>query len=235
MSEKNIKKFLTKKNILKCLTFITVLILFFTIWALGFNCSKNKYTKQIKKLEDKISELENTPIVIEPVTPEIVRKIISENISEISELATAEYNFTTADRFTQTKHIAILPDSWTEKSFIQKWDGIIKAGIALEKVDVHIKETTVTIALPHAEILSYEIDNNSVEILDEKSGIFNPIKVDDKIRFDRESEYDMKDRAVKNGLLTKAEKNAEAVISNFLKTILKNSDEYTFVFEFIDE
>ena len=81
--------------------------------------------------------------------------------------------------------------------------------------------------------MSYEINNNSVEILDEKSGLFNPIKIDDKVKFDRESEYDMKNRAVKSGLLKKAEQSAEKVIANLLTAAIKDAD-YTFEFEFVD-
>ncbi len=228
------KKIWTPKNILRGTAIILALALLSGIWVYGYQIGRKKNTEEIEKLKNQISEMVDTPVTLEPVTPEIVRKVMSERTNEISELTTAEYVFTSADRFTDTKHIVLLPDSWTQKSFIQKWDGVIKAGIKLEKAAVEVKGKVITITLPHAEILSYEIDTNSVEILDEKSGLFNPIKIDDKVKFDRESEYDMKNRAVKSGLLKKAEKSSENVIKNFLTATIKNAEDYTFNFEFID-
>lgn len=228
------KKIWTPKNIIRGIIFIIVLMLFGGTWLYGYQVAKSKSAKEIEKLNAQIVEMENTPVVLDAVTPEIVRKVISENTEEIQELATAEYSFTYADRFTDTKHILILPDSWTEKSFVQRWDGVVKGGIKLEKAKVEVKGNEIKITLPHAEILSYESFNSSVEILDEKSGLFNPIKIDDKVKFDRESEYDIKNRAVKNGLLKKAEKSAKKVIKNLISAAIENVEDYKFKFEFED-
>ena len=55
--------------------------------------------------------------------------------------------------------------------------------------------------MPNAEILSHEIDNNSIETLDEKDGLFNPVKVEDVRQFDTVSKDAMEDRAIENGIL----------------------------------
>ena len=65
--------------------------------------------------------------------------------------------------------------------------------------------------MPNAEILSHEIDNNSIETLDEKDGLFNPVKVEDVRQFDTVSKDAMEDRAIENGILDKALKNAEDI------------------------
>ena len=49
--------------------------------------------------------------------------------------------------------------------------------------------------MPNAEILSHEIDNNSIETLDEKDGLFHPVKVGDIRQFDAVSKAAMEDRA----------------------------------------
>lgn len=229
------KRFWTAKNILRGIACILILAILGGAWFYGYSVAEAKANKIIAEKDKEIAELTDKPVVLDPVTPEIVQKVIDEKISEISELATAEYVFTNAARFENTKHIAVLPDGWTQKSFIQKWDGKIKAGIDLEKVTISIKNKVVTITMPYAKILSYEIDNNSVEILDEKNGLFNKITVKDKVNFDRETEYEMKDRAIKHGLLTKAEDNAEKVISNLIKASVKNIEKYEIKFEKVDE
>ena len=229
-----------KKVIFISIIAIIVLVILAGLWGFGYSCANKKASVKIEELQLKIKEMEATPVVLEPITPEIVMKTLSDKTKDVSELVTAEYVFTNAARFTDTKHIAVLPKSWTQKSFVQKWDGIIKAGIDLEKVQVVVKDKKITIKLPSADIISYEINNDSVEILDEKNNLFNRITVKDKVNFDKETSYEMKSRAVKNGLLTRAQENAESIIENFIRTgisNIKNSQsiqEYTIVFETID-
>ena len=141
------KKKRKRKLILVSVAAITVLLLLLGIWFSGYVFSKNAAADRIKDLEDKVNELANTPVVVEPVTPEIVQSVLDSKISEISELASAEYLFTNAAKFTDTKGIIGFFDWMTEKSFIQKWDGSIKAGINMEKISVSVEDTTITITI----------------------------------------------------------------------------------------
>lgn len=229
------KKKRKKIAILASIVSVLLVALLAIIWMGGYSSAKKKADIEIENLQNQLKQQEETPVVLEPVTPEIVQKIISSSVTEISELATAEYVFTNAARFTNTKHIAVLPDSWTQKSFIQKWDGTIKAGVDLKDVEVTVKNKTITITLPYAKILSYEIDKDSVEILDEKNNVFNRITVKDKVNFDRETRYSMEARAVENGLLTKAQKNAENTILTFLSSSIKDFKDYEVKFETVDK
>lgn len=234
------KKERKKKIIIVSILAILTIGILTGLWGLGYSHANKKASVRIEELERKIKKLEDTPVVLHPITPEIVLNTLSEKTKDASELVTAEYIFTNAARFTNTKHIAILPKSWTQKSFVQKWDGVIKAGIKLEQIKVAVEKKKITIKLPSADIISYEIDNDTVEILDEKNNLFNRITVKDKVNFDKETAYEMKARAVKNGLLTKAQENAEEIIENIIRTgigNIKNSQniqEYIIVFETID-
>lgn len=210
------------------------LIILGLIWLYGYNYAKNSANTQIEELHDRISELETTPIAVDPITPELVLSVISSNTAEISELASAEYVFTNAAKFTDTKQIMNILDWMTEKSFVQKWDGTIKAGIKLDEVSVTVVDQVITVTMPPAQILSYEVDYDSVEILDERNNIFNPITVEDRNGFDIETSEEMKQRAIDHGLLEKAQKNAERIIAALLATTLENMQDYTVEFVYTD-
>ena len=186
----------------------------------------------IEEQDEKIQELIETPIVVSPVNPEIKLDIIYSEIKSISELATMEYLFTDAAEFTDSKQIKSWNIPFTEKSFILKWDGVIKAGVKLDLVtiDVNQDEKKITVSVPTAEILSYQIDTDSVEVLDEKDNIFNKISVDDKIKFDAATEEAMKQRAIENGLLEKAQANAEEILLRLLQANPAIGTEYTIEF-----
>lgn len=188
---------------------------------------------QISILNETIREKEETPVVIDTPAPEITLDQVSAEIQEIGELATSEYFYTNAARYSDAKQIKGIEIPFTKKNFILKWDGTIKAGIDLEKIEVRLDNTehVITICLPEAEILSHDPDEDSVEILAESDTIFNPITVEEKTKFDAVMSKEMEQRAIDNGLLERARKNAENVITRLLFANPDIESTYTIKFE----
>ena len=118
-----------------------------------------------------------------------------------------------------------------------KWDGSIKAGVDITKVTAEANDTTkeILIHIPEAKILSHEIQEESIETLDEKNGLFNQIKVEDIREFDAISKDAMEQRAIDNGILDKAFENAKEIIYQLVHTELVEELEYTITFEVIEE
>lgn len=177
------------------------------------------------------SALDNR-LVVEPITPVITLEVIESEIKAIGELATMEYMYTNAAKFSDSHQFFRWNIPWTEKAFVMKWDGIIKAGIDIEEIDIDIKERNklIIIRLPKAEILSHDPDRNSVQVLDEKNGLFNQVKVEDQIKFEAACEEEMNQRAIDNGLLEKAEENAKNIILKILNALPGIEDVYTIEF-----
>lgn len=248
------KKHKLKKKLISVLIIVSVFIVsILSAWLVGNVQAKKNYevntqkdadkTAQtiqekdaaIKELEAQIQELINTPVVENRISPKIALEIIESELNNIGELATTEYVFTDAARFSDSKQIAKW--NWnipgTEKSFVAKWDGKIKVGIQIDKIKIDIVENEykILISIPSAEILSYEVNN--VEMLDEKNNVFNPISIDDKIKLDKETEDAMVERAIENGLLTTAQQNAEGIIASLICVNSEITSDYTL--EFIKE
>ncbi len=114
---------------------------------------------------------------------------------------------------------------FTTKSFIITYDGEINAGVDLSKAEVSVRGTRVNITLPEAEILSHQIDEDSIEVFDETTSIFNPLKVEDYQAFNKDQKKKMEERPSSKGLLTEAKAKAISSITEMLSQIL--SDEYT--------
>lgn len=228
-----------RKLITIAVVLVLVLLTVGAAWLSGRRQAKENAEAEIAELkamieeqDEKIQELIETPIVVSPVNPEIKLDIIYSEIKSISELATMEYLFTDAAEFSDSRQIKTWNIPFTEKSFILKWDGVIKAGVKLDLVTIEVNqdEKKITVSVPTAEILSYQIDTESVEILDEKDNIFNKISVDDKIKFDAATEEAMKQRAIENGLLEKAQANAEDILLRLLQANPAIGTEYTIEF-----
>lgn len=212
---------------------IVALVGILVLVCIIFAWSNARLKSRIEEQDKRIEELMEQPIVVNPVAPEIRLSVIYEEIQSIGELATVEYLFTDAARFSDSKQLGNWEIPFTEKSFTMKWDGVIKAGIQVDQIVIEVNndDGIITVTLPAAQILSYEVDNDSVEILDEKNNIFNKISVNDKVQLDASTEEEMKDRAIRNGLLEKAQKNAEDIIARLLTANSAIGDNYAIVFE----
>lgn len=126
---------------------VVLILILIAAGICGANSANKKAEARIEELratvlqqEEQIQSLKEEPIVVSKTSPEIVMDIIKSSINDISELATIEYIFTDASKFSDSKQIKNWNIPFTEKSFIIKWDGVIKAGIDLEKVDVTVSE-----------------------------------------------------------------------------------------------
>lgn len=224
-----VQSFLKKKKVRSAIsTFLlsAVLVAFFAgaAWMIGRNHAKEEVAALYAEIEDyknRIAELIINPIVVEPIAPVINLDTINKEIHEIGELATVEYMYTNAAVFSQSKHAKIFKEfeiPFTEKTFTAKWDGVIKAGVDISKINIDLDEKTkvITVLLPPAEILSHDIDEDSYEILNESNNKFNPLTIHDKVSFDAATEKEMKEKAINNGILDKAQASAEKIICNII-------------------
>ena len=231
-----------RKIVFFIISFLIVLLLVCGACMVGNNLGKRKAMAEIEELKAQIEEQQktiqemiNTPIVVNPVSPEINLEIIYSEIKNIGELATTEYLFTDAAEFSDSRQIKNWNIPLTEKSFILKWNGVIKAGIDVNQVIIEVDKSgkKIFVSIPSASILSNEVDNDSVELLDEKNNIFNRISVDDKIDFDASTEEAIKNRAIENGILEKAQKNAEYILTRLIQSDPAVSSNYTIEFSVI--
>ena len=231
--KKEIRKLQLKRKLIKALVLFIVVAAVMLVgigaaWMAGRNQSKDK----IEELQDEISRLvkilEDTPDIVNPISPQIILDNVNKEIKEIGELATVEYLFTNAAKYTDSKQIKNWNIPLTEKSFTIKWDGVIKAGVKVDQIEVEVREEEkkIVVMIPAAEILSYDTDEDSVEVLDETDNTFNPITIGDKIKFDAETEKEMKQRAIDNGILEKAQKSAEKIIDGILTAQVSISENY---------
>lgn len=227
------KRALKRKLIKLAVVLLAIIIVLFAVFMMGRGQGKKRTEAEIAELKETIERLEDAPIVLDHVASEISMDVIEAEIKNIGELVTVEYLFTDAAKFSDSKQIKNWNIPFTEKSFIIKWDGVIKAGIEIEKIDIALDESAkeIRITMPEAEITSYEVDESSVEVLDEKDNAFNKITIEDKVEFDAGTENAMKERAIENGLLDKAKENAETIIFNLLTAIDAIGGNYEIVFQ----
>ena len=224
-----VKRKITKMIIIAVIILIPLLAIFFK----GYSNATAKYEKIIEKQEKEIAELSDQVLRYTKLTKEVSIDLIESQITNIAELATIDYLYTNAGKFESPKQLFGQDIPFTTKSFIAKWDGSIKAGIKADKIKVKLNKKTkeIIISIPKAEILSHEIDKNGIETLDEQDGLFNPVRVDDVRNFDAESQQEMEERAIENGILDKAFENAKVIIEKLINNEILKEQGYTLKFK----
>lgn len=226
-----------KRKIIKWAIIIgTIIMLLLMLFYIGYSQAKERYEETINELRAEVNTLTDPTAKYTIATKEVSIDLIKSEIKNIGELASIEYFYTNAGKFEDLNKLFGVNVPFTTKSFIAKWDGEIKAGIKLDKIIVEVKDANkeIIIHMPKSEIISHEIDNESIETLDEKDGLFNPVKVDDVRNFDKISKEEMEARAIENGLLIKASKNATEIIEKLINNDVVQEQGYVINFKTIE-
>lgn len=218
------------------ITFVAVLAIVFVTIAILFMFI-NSYKKQIQELDAMVERYKSEAAVFEEASKSVTFAVLEASIKSVGKLVSAEYWYTDVAQFEDVKQIFGVDVALTKKSFLVKWSGVISAGVDLSKCTVNVDEASkvITVCLPEATIIAHDPDNESFETLDEKSGLFNPITVDDVRKFDLDSEQAMIERATASSLLDKAEENAKIFIQQMLLADPKIQDTYTIEVKFIED
>lgn len=145
--------------------------------------------------------------------------LIASEFKNIKELATYKYNYTDVIYFKDSSEFKGITLPLTEKSFLVKFQGVIKAGIDLDSADISLKNNNeeAVISVPHSKIVDNTLDTSSVKILDEKSAIFNKLESHEILDELNKKKTDVEDELLKSDFLQKSDESTEKLLEGLLK------------------
>lgn len=148
-------------------------------------------------------------------------QVLKEQVKEISELATLQDKYTLSVPYTgESKKLwkTNIKIPFSEKSMVAEYDATLKLGLKLTNDNYDIKTTgnTVTLTVPHSEVLSNEIDEDSWVLKDKKNGLFNPLKPEDDSTLRKLAKKNVLESLDMEALYQEADENAEEQLQNFL-------------------
>lgn len=148
----------------------------------------------------------------------ILSNNIEEKVSKLVELSTIKYNYTNVVDYEDTKQVNGLDIPFTNKKFILKYTGYIKAGIDLNTIDIDVKDReTVKIKMDGAEIFENVISEEDVYFYDERESVFNKLSFKDLYSVLIEEKKRMKEEVVEKGILEEAEDRGREIIYSLLE------------------
>ncbi|MDO5136979.1 MAG: DUF4230 domain-containing protein [Oscillospiraceae bacterium] len=175
---------------------------------------KEKEQESVQKAEP--AESTEKKVFLKDIT--LTGETIQSGLRDIGKLCTAEYYFTHVETFESQIDLFGLKIPGTKSSYVYSYDGKILAGVDFTKITVDKDDRckTILISFPKAEIISTDIDQDSFTLYGEKKGLFNPFEVEDFALSQSDMVRIEEERALNDGLLKRAEENAEQILSNFL-------------------
>lgn len=143
-------------------------------------------------------------------------KIITNKIESVKEITSLKYSYTNMGQFENSNKFYGYDIPFTQKKFIVAYDGVINFGVDLSTMDINIDSKNINIVLENSKVLSHEIYEDSLKIFDQKTSIFNPIKVEDYNDFSKKQKKNVEQKAIEKGFLKEANKKCEEVIKEIL-------------------
>ena len=152
--------------------------------------------------------------------PKYDMALIETQITEISELASLEYRYKGDATYDGGAKKALgISIPFTSKSMLVYYEGIVKIGTDLSKVDINldIEAEIIHIKVPRSEILSHEIDMDSWQVLDVKNGLFNSVTPEDNAEFVKVQKNNMEKEINESDLLDQADEKTKNQLVSFIK------------------
>lgn len=150
--------------------------------------------------------------------PKITSTFITNKLETAKELTTLKYQYTNLGQFENQSTFYGYAVPFTEKHFFLSYEGTIHAGVDLSQLQATVQGKTISITLPKAKILSHEINEDSLQIYNEKTSIFNPIRIEDYADFSKDQKKRMESEAIEKGLLSHAQEDAQTAIKEILQS-----------------
>ena len=143
--------------------------------------------------------------------PKVDAKGLMERLEESSELTVEKNYYTGIAKFSEGSVPLI-----TKNSFSMKYEAEIDAGFRLEEVTIDVTDNAVTVTVPPAEILSINIDPDSLEFYDNKTSLFKTDRKEATKQALQIAQQDAEQNATRKGLLEVADKRAEVIFKGIL-------------------
>lgn len=139
--------------------------------------------------------------------------------NEIINVEKAQKLFDIEIPFTSSKQIFVYPIN-------------VKAGLNFNDIKYTVDDVnkTITVRLPEIKVLSLELDTENCQVLEDSTGLFTKISIDDHNNAINNMKETAIDNSIHNGLLNSAKENAENIIKGYFSQQYNLDNEYTIKF-----
>src|SRR6266853_5710906 len=149
---------------------------------------------------------------------DVSQPTVVHQIQQLQRLETVVY---TMDKIVSGEHEnPMLPDFLAGDRLLLLVHGEVVAGInfgALKSGDIQVAAKYIRLRLPKPELFSTRLHSGKTRVYSRKTGLLVPVDPDLETQVRQEAERQLRDSALKDGILHGAEENARATITGLVK------------------
>lgn len=167
--------------------------------------------------------------LVREAEPVINSQLLLEYLRNVQDLVTVEYHYMKSNTYTNSMEFQGWSIPFTSKKFSVVYSGVIKSGVDMGRIRIRVnpEEKRVEVTLPEARIVSHEIPEENILVINESSSPFNPLTIDNYNDFTRAQKDAVEKDAIENeGLLDNARERAIEAVESLLSA-MPGMEEYT--------
>ena len=134
---------------------------------------------------------------------------------DIGELATQSAYCTEVEVTEASRELFGVTIPFTQSKYIYSYDVVIKAGLTFADITWQEENGTIRITLPEIQVLSSEIDLDSLKVYHEDESLFRPITLEENNAALADLKARAEEDAIAHGLLDAARDNARQILTGF--------------------
>ncbi len=141
-------------------------------------------------------------------------------IEEVLEISTSKYNYSNITHITKDRSYKNIKIPFTEKSFIIKYNGIIKGGVNLKDINISNNSgNSISLDISKCSIIDHYIDENNIYVYDIKNALFNKVEVNEVIEELANSKKEYEEKVIKEGFMKEVQEGVKISLEKSLKDL----------------
>lgn len=179
----------------------------------------NKFTIIIVIIGVCLGILISSNFIFSEKAPKDTSKVLNA-IEQVIEVGTTKYTYSNIITVTKDKSFKNIKIPFSEKSFIIKYNGVIKGGINFS--DVKIVENdrkSISLEIEKCSLIDHYIDDKNVYVYDIKNSIFNKVDINEVLEELSKNKKEYESKVIKEGFMDEVKNNTKKALESGLKNL----------------
>lgn len=158
-------------------------------------------------------------LIFSEKAPKDTSKVLN-TIEQVLELSTSKYNYSNIVTIKKDKSFKNIKIPFTEKSFIIKYNGVVKGGVNSKDVTIDsIKKDSITLNIAKCSIIDHYIDEENIFVYDVKNALFNRVETNEVIDELANSKKEYEKKILEEGFMNDISGSVKKSLENSLKNL----------------
>ncbi len=181
--------------------------------------NKNKFLALFIMIGAILGIVISSNFIFSEKAPKDTSKVLNA-IEQVIEVSTTKYTYSNLITVTKDKSFKNIKIPFSEKSFIIKYNGVIKGGVNFADVKILDNDRRgISIEIGKCSVVDHYIDEENVYVYDIKNSIFNKVEVNEVLEELAKDKKEYETKVIKEGFMEEVKSNTKKSLENTLKNL----------------